>query len=70
MKFAFVKANRSRVWPAGAICRVLGVTRQGFYQWLWREPSKHQRSFTSDNDESRLRGNRYGQSNQNQRCCA
>ena len=42
MKFAFVKANRSRVWPAGAICRVLGVTRQGFYQWLGREPSKHQ----------------------------
>lgn len=40
MKFAFVKANRSRVWPAGAICRVLGVTRQGFYQWLGRKPCK------------------------------
>jgi transposase InsO family protein len=40
VKFAFVKANRSRVWPAGAICRVLGVTRQGFYQWLGRKPCK------------------------------
>ena len=41
MKFAFVKANRSKAWPAGAICRVLDVTRPGFYQWLGRKPSKH-----------------------------
>ena len=42
MKFAFVKEHR-RTWPAGVICRVLGVTRSGFFAWLKREPSLRQR---------------------------
>lgn len=41
MKFAFVKEHRG-TWPAGAICRVLGVTRQGFYARLTRGPSAWQ----------------------------
>lgn len=41
MKFAFVKEHR-RVWPVGVICRVLGVTRSGFYAWMRREPSARQ----------------------------
>jgi putative transposase len=42
MKFAFVKEHR-RVWPVGVICRVLGVTRSGFYAWMRRKPSARQR---------------------------
>jgi transposase InsO family protein len=42
VKFAFVKEHR-RTWPAGVICRVLGVTRSGFFAWLKREPSLRQR---------------------------
>ena len=42
MKFAFVKAHRV-CWPAGLICRVLKVSRSGFYAWLRREPSARQR---------------------------
>lgn len=38
MKFAFVRDHRGR-WPASVICRVLRVTRSGFYAWLKREPS-------------------------------
>jgi transposase InsO family protein len=41
VKFAFVKEHR-RVWPVGVICRVLGVTRSGFYAWMRREPSARQ----------------------------
>jgi len=42
VKFAFVKAHRV-CWPAGLICRVLKVSRSGFYAWLRREPSARQR---------------------------
>lgn len=38
MKFAFVKDHRKR-WPVMVICRVLRVTRSGFYAWLKRKPS-------------------------------
>jgi putative transposase len=41
MKFAFVKEHR-KVWPVGVICRVLGVTRSGFYVWMRRKPSRRQ----------------------------
>jgi transposase InsO family protein len=41
VKFAFVKAHRVR-WPAVVICRVLRVTRSGFYAWLKRNPSRRQ----------------------------
>jgi transposase InsO family protein len=38
MKFAFVRDHRHR-WPVTIICRVLQVTRSGFYEWLKRKPS-------------------------------
>jgi transposase InsO family protein len=41
VKFAFVKDHRRR-WPAAVICRVLKVTRSGFYAWLKRKPSARQ----------------------------
>lgn len=41
MKFRFVKDHRRR-WPAAVICRVLRVTRSGFYAWLKRKPSARQ----------------------------
>jgi transposase InsO family protein len=41
VRFAFVKAHRAR-WPAAVICRVLRVTRSGFYAWLKRKPSARQ----------------------------
>jgi len=42
VKFAFVKAHR-RVWPVNAICRVLSVTRSGFFAWLKRRVSERRR---------------------------
>jgi putative transposase len=39
VKFAFVKDHRRR-WPVQVICRVLKVTRSGFYAWLTRKPSR------------------------------
>lgn len=42
MKFAFVKAHR-RFWPVNVICRVLEVTRSGFFAWLKREVSERRR---------------------------
>jgi putative transposase len=41
VKFAFVRDHRGR-WPAAVICRVLRVTRSGFYAWLTRKPSRRQ----------------------------
>ena len=39
MKFAFIKEHR-RTWPAGMICRVLQVSRSGFFAWLKRPVSR------------------------------
>jgi transposase InsO family protein len=39
VKFTFVKEHRPR-WPAGAICRVLGISRSGFFAWLKRAKSR------------------------------
>jgi putative transposase len=41
MKFAFIQTHR-RIWPVGVICRVLEVTRGGFYAWQRRKPSLRQ----------------------------
>lgn len=42
MKFAFVKEHRKR-WPVAAMCRVLKVSRSGFFAWSRRRPSARQR---------------------------
>ena len=41
MKFAFVNEHRRR-WPVQVICRVLRVSRSGFYRWRVRKPSARQ----------------------------
>ena len=38
MKYAFVRAHRRR-WPVQTMCRVLRVSRSGFYGWHKRAPS-------------------------------
>ena len=39
MKFAFVKEHRDS-WPVVAMCRVLQVSRSGFFAWLKRPASR------------------------------
>jgi transposase InsO family protein len=41
VKFAFIKEHR-RTWPVEVICRVLKVSRSGFYAWNKRRPSARQ----------------------------
>ncbi len=38
MKFAFIKEHRC-TWPVKVMCRVLAVSRSGFFAWLRRVPS-------------------------------
>jgi putative transposase len=40
MRFAFVAAEKA-CFPVRALCRVLGVSRAGFYAWQARAPSAH-----------------------------
>jgi len=42
VKFAFVKEHQNR-WPVLVICRVLRVSRSGFYAWQTRKPSARQK---------------------------
>ena len=41
MKFSFIKGH-CKIWPVAAICRVLKVSRSGFYAWSRRRPSARQ----------------------------
>jgi len=38
VKFSFIHAEKA-VHSVSALCRILGVTRQGYYAWASREPS-------------------------------
>jgi len=39
VRFAFISAEKARA-PVSALCRVLDVTRSGFYAWEKRDPSE------------------------------
>lgn len=39
MRFAFIRAEKDN-FPVAAMCRLLGVTRQGFYAYMKRPPSR------------------------------
>ncbi len=43
MKFSFVHAEKA-CFPVATLCRVLGVSRQGYYAFAAREPSPRERS--------------------------
>ena len=40
MKFAFIQAENTEI-PVAALCRILKVSRSGYYAWLVRPESKH-----------------------------
>ena len=42
MRYAFIREHRPR-WPVGVMCRVLRVSRSGFYGWHKRAPSARAR---------------------------
>jgi transposase InsO family protein len=42
VRFAFIRAEKA-FFPVAALCRVLGVTRQGYYAFTSRAPSARQR---------------------------
>ena len=50
MKFAFIDAEKAN-HDVSALCRVLGVSRSGYYRWFHREPSLRARR----DDELRVR---------------
>ena len=49
MKYGFIARHRS-IWPTRLLCRALGVSHSGFYDWLGRAPSSRSR------DNERLTG--------------
>ena len=38
MRYRFIDAHQ-RAWPVSLMCRVLSVSRSGYYYWIGREPS-------------------------------
>ena len=43
MTFAFIAEHRE-TWPVQTLCKVLGVSRQGFYGYLSEPESKRERA--------------------------
>ena len=43
MKFSFIHAEKA-CFPVAALCRVLGVSRQGYYVIAAREPGRRERA--------------------------
>jgi putative transposase len=39
VRYGFVERHRS-IWPVRVMCRLLSVSRGGFYDWLYRGPSE------------------------------
>ncbi len=55
MKFVFIAAEKA--WaPVTALCRVLGVSRSGFYAWEERPPSDR----SVDDEQRRSPGEGHG----------
>jgi putative transposase len=53
VKFTFVRDHRQR-WPVGVICRVLAVSRSGFYAWCKQRPSPRRKRRTELLERIRL----------------
>lgn len=43
MKYPFIARHRA-VWSVSVLCRVLGVSRSGYYEWLGRGPSAREQA--------------------------
>ncbi|UAW63366.1 IS3 family transposase [Limosilactobacillus reuteri] len=41
--WAIKELNSDKGWPISQLCRVAGVSRDGYYKWLKRKPSRYQK---------------------------